>query len=262
MRKKPCLDRDGCRGKRKRLIDGSVVRRRVVSPALLPYLDVLVAFRLSLDFAHLHHGFPKVLLELVHQVSPVGFHQCFGVNGAGKRSVRVEERVVVEHVLVVLAVQDVRGLVVLVHTAGVTLALPVKVIDEGLVHARAAGSEDAAGAADGVSGGEKHQVGPVEPLVGEFGHESVEGGEGPRQRACLVGGGLAPVPATGRRLVLDLAAAEVARGVARGEGEDVGAGDRRAGAGLLQRGLGFVDHVQAAQAVLVGSAFPLRVAVP
>ena len=228
--------------------------------AYLPDLGTVAGGGDDPDIAHLHHGFPKVLLPLVHQVSLVGIHQCVGVCGVGKRSVRVEERVVVDHVLVVLAVQVVRGLVVLVHT-GVTLALPVEVLDEGLVHARAAGDEDAAGAADGVSGGEKDQVGPVEPLGGEFGHESVEVGEGPGQRAGLVGEGLAPVPATGRYRVGDLAAAEVARGVARGEREDVGAGDR-AGAGALQRGLGLVDDVEPAQAVLVGRAFPLRVVVP
>jgi hypothetical protein len=173
---------------------------------------------------------------------------------------------VVEHVPVVLAVQAAGGHRVLRHrgvAAAAAVALRGQRAGERVVHVRDVGREavgegGAVGAADGVGAGERHHVLDVEPLGGEHLLEPLEAGERRRQ----VGDGLAveghaPVVAAGRHVEADrAAAAEDAGGVAAGEGDDVRARDD-AGAGSLERRLGRVDHLEAAQAQ-VGRAGSLR----
>ncbi|KAB8106539.1 hypothetical protein EE612_040916, partial [Oryza sativa] len=165
------------------------------------------------------------------------------------------------HVPVVLVVQLVGGLDVLRHRvvaagaaiAGGGAALLLQRRGELGVHVggvgrKAVGEGGAVGDADGVRAGERDHVVGVKPLGGEHLLEPVDAGE--RRRKVgerLAGEGDAPVVAPRRHVEVDLVAGEEVRGVAPGEGDDVGAGDD-AGALPLERRLGRVDHLEAAQA--------------
>ena len=114
------------------------------------------------------------------------------------------------------------------------------------------------GEADGVGAGEHDEVVDVQALDLEVLDElgEVEGRrwqEGER----LVLEGHAAVEASPGEAVVDLGAAKEEGGVAGGELDDVGAGDD-ARAGLLERRLGRVHHVEAAQAGEVCRAELLR----
>jgi len=101
-----------------------------------------------------------------------------------------------------------------------------------------------------VRAGERRHVARVEAVVPEQANELGEGGV--RGWETVLGGGpvgAARVPAA--ELHFPRRAPEQRDGVAGGEREDVGAGDRGR-AGMLDVGLDLVDHVEAPERVGVG----------
>jgi hypothetical protein len=214
------------------------------------------------DFAHVLHGLLELPLPRACSVRVLG-HLRHGLRGVEEHGVRVEEHFPGDHVPVVLPVQDVgRDVVQVQEVVVVAVALRPELGGQGRVHVgEATGDEGAAAAADGVRAGERDHLVGGEALGGEAGLELREVGEGPGELVGLVCEGLAAVEAAPRHADVDPAVAEDAGRVAGGEGDDVGAGDDGR-AGGLDRGLGLVDHLEPAQAVLVGRAFPLGVAVP
>uniref|UniRef100_A0A8I6WS13 Uncharacterized protein n=1 Tax=Hordeum vulgare subsp. vulgare TaxID=112509 RepID=A0A8I6WS13_HORVV len=246
----------------------------VDDPAVRPDLGVAAGL-LHADAGHLHHGLPELPLPPPAGARAVPHHPR-RLRGLQQRRVGGEQHPALQHVAVVLAVQLRRGHRVLAHRRVILFLLLGAVlrlldapppqrprerrVDVGVaVDGRAVRGEGrAAGVAHGVRAGEHDHVLCVETLVGEIVDELGVGSGARGQGRDRVGGvRAAAVEAARRHGEVDAVAAQEVGRVARGEGDDVGAGDG-AGARLLHGGLGRVDRLEAPQAVDVGRAELLR----
>jgi len=232
--------------------------------AALP--DLAVGSVLDLDERHLEHRPGELPLKPSSDASVLEHHPR-RLRRRHQRRVGFEQHLVTQHVPVVLVVELVGGDDVLHHRGvvgevGVGRALLLEYGGEARVHVgrrRGDGEEGGAvGEADGVGAGEHDEVVDAQAFDLEALDEPGEVEGRPRQEGeRLVLHGHAAVQASPREAVVDLGAAEEEGGVAGGELDDVGAGDD-AWAGLLERRLGRVHHVEATQAGEVCRAELLR----
>jgi hypothetical protein len=248
--------------------------RELVDHAAVPS-DLAIGAGLHLDVSHLHHRRRELLLP-PSRVEGVEEHRQRGLVRLEQRGVGIEQAVAADDVAVVLVVHPVGRHEVLHHhgvVAGVGLAgtLLPQLACEHRVHAAAAGGAQArghaplagraVGVADAVRAGEHNEVVDGEALGPEVVDELLQRVERRGQVGQrLAGERHAAIAAATRQPVADPAAAEEAGRVACGELDDVGPGDD-AGAGGLEPGLGRVDHLVPAQALVVGDAQLLRLRV-
>ncbi|TVU16698.1 hypothetical protein EJB05_40273, partial [Eragrostis curvula] len=180
------------------------------------------------DVAHLDHG-PGELVEEGSLVCGEGVDDVSGAGVVGEALVGGEHALPVPQVDVVPVVEGHgRDDVQVLLPVGCGGALPGEAPGEVVVGP----DEAAAGFTDGVPAGERHQVRRVaEPAAAEDAQERVHGRGWAREDADLVRrrGPQAVLAAQGQPV--ERPAGEV-DGVARGEGEDVGAGDGGAACGV------------------------------
>ena len=231
-------------------------------PAVLP--DLPLRPRQRRDVAHLHHRLREVLEEEV-DVRGVGLDERRRLGALGEQHlVGAEQPPSGQDVLEVEVVEPGRGGEVereeVVVAAGARASPPqlrrVGDVQRGVRHAVARlvveplPEAGAAGHADGVAAGERDDVGDVQALAPELGDDGGERVVG--RRDVVVGAldaGAQRVPPPQRHV--PGWTADEHRGVARGQGEDVGAGDDARARGL-QRGLDLVHDLEATKRVLVG----------